>query len=56
MHEIVAGREAVLLNHARGFDDFLHRRAVANYGRHGIERGFGGRVQITVQRRGLGID
>jgi len=48
VHQVVAHREAALLDDACGVDDRLHRRAVAHRGAHRIERRLGGRVQVAV--------
>ena len=51
MHQVVAHREAALLDDAGGVDDLLHRRAVSHRGGHRVERRLGGRVQVAVKRR-----
>ena len=50
MHQVVADREAVLLDHAGGVHDLLHRRAMARDLRYRVERRFRRLVQIAVER------
>ena len=49
VHQVVVDGEAAILDHARGIDDLLHRRAVPHDSRDGVERRLCRFMQIFVQ-------
>jgi len=51
VNEVVAGREARPLDHARRVDDLVHRRTVANDAEDRVASGLGHGVQIAVEQR-----
>src|SRR6266446_8202476 len=56
MHEIIAGGEAALFDDPRRVDEALRQRARPDRLGDRLERRIGGRVQVAIERGGLGFD